>query len=377
MSSTSDGSRLAARLDLRDKLARHVKRFARAKIARVMPGRAILDLDQDPRLFDPALRAPAFAAFTDWVEANLATARAVARESTCPNCGSKDHRLAPTPTRVDRDIPSFFDIAGLVERLRAIPALASLDDQAAIDAACLVSIWGAGHVGPIRLQAAICADCGLAYTRAPMSGAAAEYYATVIKRTTSGLYGRAQEAVHAKTKAEVVYNAVTALGGVGALAGRALIDVGCAEGVALFMFRALGARPVVGVEPHQAEARYARDILELPEIIAAPMSADLFGDRRFDIAFSHHVIEHTGTPDAFLSAIRAVLAPGGRLFLQCPLSDPLDPILENTHAIGFDLGFARRSLAKAGLEVETEILDGQGLPFPSPGLTVLARRPPD
>lgn len=107
-----------------------------------------------------------------------------------------------------------------------------------------------------------------------------------------------------------------ALGNVGA--GDRVLDLGCGAGdLAADLARAGAA--VVGVEV--AEAAVKRAQRRHPELTfrLAPIDGPLpFDDQAFDVVWSSEVIEHVADTARWLSEVRRVLAPGGRLLLTTP-----------------------------------------------------------
>lgn len=104
------------------------------------------------------------------------------------------------------------------------------------------------------------------------------------------------------------------------LAGRSVLDVGCGNGYYALQMRAAGARQVIGIDPtilyvmqFLAVNSFERDDkvcvlpLRLQEVPAAPV---------FDTVFSMGVLYHQRSPIDHLTALRAMLRPGGQLVLE-------------------------------------------------------------
>jgi ubiquinone/menaquinone biosynthesis C-methylase UbiE len=80
----------------------------------------------------------------------------------------------------------------------------------------------------------------------------------------------------------------------------------------------MGARPV-GADVAEAALERARD--RHPELAfeLVPLDGPLpFADNSFDVVWASEVIEHIGDTARWLSEIRRVLAPGGRLLITTP-----------------------------------------------------------
>jgi SAM-dependent methyltransferase len=100
---------------------------------------------------------------------------------------------------------------------------------------------------------------------------------------------------------------------------RTVLDAGCGEGFGTALL-AETARRVTGIDyapaaVAAANAAYARPNLEFRHVdVHALPSLGL----RFDVVTNFQVIEHLADPAAFLTAVRAALAPDGVLVLTTP-----------------------------------------------------------
>lgn len=99
-----------------------------------------------------------------------------------------------------------------------------------------------------------------------------------------------------------------------------VLEVGCGNGSALAAIKKVWKDSICqGLEPVTSAVEMARehglDVVqgmigqEMPEEIASEL---------YDVIYSIHVIEHTEDPVAFLSALKKMLAPNGRLIITCP-----------------------------------------------------------
>ena len=96
--------------------------------------------------------------------------------------------------------------------------------------------------------------------------------------------------------------------------GERLLDVGCGPGAALEHAAARGAE-VAGVDPSPAMADRASRRVPRAEIKVGSAEAIPFPDDRFDVVISISSFHHWADPDAGLTEILRVLAPGGRLLI--------------------------------------------------------------
>ena len=100
--------------------------------------------------------------------------------------------------------------------------------------------------------------------------------------------------------------------------GDAVLDLGCGDGWATAELAALGARPV-GIEIAQAAVDRARGNHPELDVRLAPLDGPLpFDDGAFDVVWSSEVIEHVADTAPWLSEVRRVLRPQGRLLVTTP-----------------------------------------------------------
>ncbi len=100
--------------------------------------------------------------------------------------------------------------------------------------------------------------------------------------------------------------------------GDRALDLGCGEGAFTEELQRAGAR-AVGVEVAQAAVRRARERHGSLEFELVAIDGPLpFADGSFDLVWASEVIEHVADTARWLSELRRVLAPGGRLLLTTP-----------------------------------------------------------
>jgi 2-polyprenyl-3-methyl-5-hydroxy-6-metoxy-1,4-benzoquinol methylase len=100
--------------------------------------------------------------------------------------------------------------------------------------------------------------------------------------------------------------------------GDRVLDLGCGEGALTAALAGMGA-DVLGVEVAQAGGDRARRAHPELGVGVAPIDGPLpCADGAFDVVWSSEVIEHVADTARWLSEVRRVLAPGGRLALTTP-----------------------------------------------------------
>ena len=119
--------------------------------------------------------------------------------------------------------------------------------------------------------------------------------------------------------------------------GDRVLDLGCGDGALTDRLARAGAHPT-GVEVAQAAVDRAR--ARHPDLVfeLAPIDGALpLADGAFDVVWCSEVIEHVADTARWLSEVRRVLVPGGRLLLTTP-------------------NHSRIRLAVAGIELHSEPL---------------------
>jgi SAM-dependent methyltransferase len=100
--------------------------------------------------------------------------------------------------------------------------------------------------------------------------------------------------------------------------GDRALDLGCGDGRFTGLLAAAGARPV-GADVAKAALRRARATHPEIEFVLVPIDGPLpLEDVAFDVVWASEVIEHVADTARWLSEVRRVLRPGGRLLLTTP-----------------------------------------------------------
>ncbi len=101
--------------------------------------------------------------------------------------------------------------------------------------------------------------------------------------------------------------------------GDRVLDLGCGDATFAGLAAGAGATRVVAADV--AEAALARAAARFPqlELELVPFDGPLpFADGAFELVWSSEVIEHVADTARWLSEVRRVLTPGGRLLLTTP-----------------------------------------------------------
>jgi SAM-dependent methyltransferase len=140
--------------------------------------------------------------------------------------------------------------------------------------------------------------------------------------------------------------------------GDRALDLGSGAGEFTAVLADAGAA-VVGVEVAEAALARARSVHPQLDFRLAPIDGPLpFPDGAFDLVWSSEVIEHVADTARWLSEVRRVLAPGGRLLLTTPSHGRLRVALGGVERFSEPLGDHLHLYTKGSLRT---LLDEFGL----------------
>jgi ubiquinone/menaquinone biosynthesis C-methylase UbiE len=132
--------------------------------------------------------------------------------------------------------------------------------------------------------------------------------------------------------------------------GDRVLDLGCGAGTFTALAADSGASSVIGADVAQAAlTRARRDHPELDFRQIAASGPLPFSDNQFELVWASEVIEHVPDTAAWLSEVRRVLVPGGRLALTTPNHGRLRLLLGGVERYSQPLGdhlhlYTQRSL---------------------------------
>lgn len=132
--------------------------------------------------------------------------------------------------------------------------------------------------------------------------------------------------------------------------GDRVLDLGCGAGEFTAEIARSAAREVIGADVAQAALARARARCPTVAFSLVPFDGPLpFEDNVFDLVWASEVIEHVADTGQWLSEVRRVLAPGGRLLVTTPSHGRLQLLLRGVEPYSEPLGdhlhlYTRRSL---------------------------------
>jgi SAM-dependent methyltransferase len=170
-----------------------------------------------------------------------------------------------------------------------------------------------------EFEVAACGGCGLEYlwpqpTQAELPGFYPESYWVGPPERSASLLSRALEVFRCwllHDHVRFVRRAVREQRAAGTF--RRLLDIGCGDGAFL---DALGERPAIGLDV-SADAAAAVTARGYPGLRGNPLQAP-FAPGSFSIVTMFHFLEHVTPAADYLTAVRRLIAPGGRLIVQVP-----------------------------------------------------------
>ena len=112
--------------------------------------------------------------------------------------------------------------------------------------------------------------------------------------------------------------------------GFKLLDVGCGDGVALYLLRdRLPRLELCGVDPSEEALAVARQKVSDAELKKSTSGSLPFEDDLFDVVISSDVIEHVEDPEQMLKEIKRVAKNGAVIIIGTPIKHSKFPIDHN------------------------------------------------
>jgi ubiquinone/menaquinone biosynthesis C-methylase UbiE len=132
--------------------------------------------------------------------------------------------------------------------------------------------------------------------------------------------------------------------------GERALDLGSGAGEFTAELARAGARDVIGAEIAESALARARERYPELDFRLIPCDGPLpFGDNVFDLVWASEVIEHVADTARWLSEVRRVLKPGGRVLITTPSHGRLRLLLGGVESYSDPLGdhfhlYTRRAL---------------------------------
>lgn len=244
-------------------------------------------------------------------------------------------------------------------------AVRSFDYASAAKETVACCLCGGGRFEPLAaidrygmgLATVGCLGCGLVQTQPRLTPAGFDaFYRDDYRAYYQGVSEPSEGYVRQMKKGARLAATVAFLKQAGALddGHLAVLDLGCSEGTLFEALRAGGfAGPLFGVEPNTTFAAYAAE-RHGAEIVASEAQMPAAWQGRVGLATMIHVLEHVADPVATLAGLRALLAPGGRIYVDVPDVAVYASIndLHIAHVYHFNAATLHATLAAAGLQVE-------------------------
>lgn len=232
-----------------------------------------------------------------------------------------------------------------------------------------------------KLATVACTDCGLMRTDPMPTDAELELYYRNDYRLDYQLAGDRPPKFHIVRSNREACSRAARLAGV-LKPGARVLDLGCGTGEFLKVAREKGCE-VVGIEPGESYAKFARSEYGL-EVINAPWQKADLPLGIFDVVTCQQVVEHLRDPMAALGAMVAWLKPEGSLYISVPdMRANTKPSFERFH-FAHIYGFTPETLGAAlrchhMVPAAGGTLDSTTAVFrrdPHPGLASVAVRDP-
>ncbi len=170
---------------------------------------------------------------------------------------------------------------------------------------------GSSDLRPLKCEAVhyrqfLCRGCGLVFSD-PMKGADPKLYRGAESHVDYWTWGFEISWHHRLFLEE------------GELRGKRLLDIGCGAGEFLVEARKAGCE-VYGVDFVEEKTVVARKRFGLENVVCASAfeAVEAFKGKAFDYVTFFEVLEHLEDPAGFISRVRGLLKPGGRVALSVP-----------------------------------------------------------
>ncbi|NQW09539.1 MAG: class I SAM-dependent methyltransferase [Alphaproteobacteria bacterium] len=297
---------------------------------------------------------------THWLRARLD--EAAAGTWPCPNCGGRRGRKIGTAPLCPIDVSHagiLFDLDALGTAVPADPPLSYRDWNLIASGLARQNKW--------HCDVRLCDSCSLIHLNWPNQPTRiARFYSDLPSpgHLVDGISvaGRAENFAFVLDKARFP---IFVRRRYGPLAGKRVLDLGCAEGIMLACLQELGAK-TVGFDLDVQRLRYAQLVLGLSDLAFEEQRLASLPEGLVDLVISYHALEHVPDADRVFARLASLLTPGGKLILAVPhLRANRDRTIQGLggdHLLGFDHTTIVTFLERHGLVIELLAVAGDGLP---------------
>jgi len=196
----------------------------------------------------------------------------------------------------------------------------------------------------------ICKDCGMVYTNPFITDDEIKNYYSNMSCYEYDDNNNEYPDVHKKRSLNQ-YNYINKY--FNNLNSKSILDVGCALGYTLSLFKKDGCR-VLGLEPSAKNKQIAKEKYDV-EVETRFLDKDGLDGRMFDLVILSHVAEHLKHPSDIFENINRVLSGEGFLYIETPDIDLFDEQdlyqFSFEHINYFNIDSTKNLLQKAGFEL--------------------------
>ena len=272
------------------------------------------------------------------------------RESRlCPYCRTNTGDWTGKTTQMHERAFLYFDYRSIRDELLSLDIAFSKDD------ALHWVLNMAVKTGNFPMPILRCSVCHLEFIDWLFNSlhVASVYNRKLPDHVTDAMAGRAHVVGWNRSKTAFPIFVARTLKGV---AGKTILDFGCAEGIMLWYLKQFGAQST-GLETNPYRTSYATEILGIPEAIHdETWLDDKANERRFDAVITYHTLEHLFDLAPTFDRFRRVLNPGGSLFICVPED------IGGAHTIKLTQDFLRHALLDNGFVLQGLYRDDESLP---------------
>jgi SAM-dependent methyltransferase len=295
----------------------------------------------------------AFEIIARWDHKNRIKFNLSGKKLPCPNCRENNRLFHLDKANMYKDLGLYFPTEDLMSPLSTALPHVTWDYE---NLKIIVENYFTKLAIPCEVGVLSCANCNLRFANAPWKDRTVKYQSTMEKHGTSNIHGRAHNAAWTRLKTSISGFICEKFP---PIVDKSILEIGSGEGIVAWQLGYLGA-DVSAIELNSKSVNYAKDVLKIGKIKGGPYEKASFSHNKFDLVFSHHVIEHVENFDDFIGNMAFHVKPGGNVFLQCPVASKAYSTIGHGHPIGLTTGLLIRSMRRHGLEIQSVERGGRG-----------------